>query len=65
MLTCNLFGEEIYICTRPEARAMWADKNKRPRLWLEEEVGAHLLAPTERVMEMAESKRRAPGRLLV
>lgn len=65
MLTCNLFGEEIYICDRPTARTLWADKDARPRIWLEEEVSAHLLADAESVRGMVARKREHPGKLLV
>lgn len=66
MLTCNLFGETIYICNRVEFRALWkAEAFKRPRIWLEEEISAHLLADAESVRGMVASKRERPGKLLV
>lgn len=65
MLTVNLFGEEHYICSRTEARNLWrTDPAKRPRLWLEEEYGKHLLADADPARELIERKRREPGRLV-
>lgn len=61
METVTLFDQEHYICTKEEGREVWKEKDKRPRIWMEDEARACFLMDNADLLAVVEMKRKKPG----
>lgn len=62
MLTINLMGEEVWVCTLEEAKRLWGEKKQdRSRIWLESEVDKALLLGPDEIAGIMERKRDPRG----
>lgn len=62
MITLNLMDEQIFVCSKDEAKSLWtSDKPKRPYIWLESEVLAVLRMGAKEIGEIVRKKKSPDG----
>lgn len=65
MIKKEVLGQEIWECSREEARSVWVEfPDDRHRIWTHEEVDAHMLSGPEEIQEMIDKKENQPGEYL-